>query len=144
MYVVTHHFTRCVICVTIFQCFYVFTFLDKRRRPQFTNQLNVNQSREHVLVLNDMCCGTFRHNHTTYRMYPLSSIIAPLQIWREIINLPPDVQRNFSISALADELEREFGNAAFGESARGNDVWYLDQKLISIRIQQWQNRTAGI
>ena len=76
-------------------------------------------------------------------MYPLSHVIAPMEVWRQIMHLPDHVAKNFSLSALANEIEDEFGEKAFGKSARGNDVWYLDQKLISIRIKQWQERVEG-
>ena len=68
-------------------------------------------------------------------MIAMSNIGATTSTWRQIMN------ENQTTANDAESILNYFGQV-FGENVRrkvefGSDNWYLDQKMISIRVQEW-------
>lgn len=84
------------------------------------------------------CCGKFTVNNKTYEMFPMSNIGANVGTWKEIMN------EGHPLAYDAETILDYFGEI-FGEQARspvvvGQETWYMDQRLISIRLTEWMDK----
>lgn len=94
-------------------------------------------NKEIVLVHSD-CCGSFTKNNVTYPMYPMSNIGASVSTWRQIMNAN-HIVANDSESILS-YLEEHFGaNVRNPELVVGQEKWYMDQRLVSVRLAEWMS-----
>ena len=82
------------------------------------------------------CCGHFKYRNMTVRMLPLSTVEMTVKLWKEVMNVSDSKSANPSQQIL-DYFVRAFGESAHGRAHPGNSVWYMDQKIISIRIKMW-------
>jgi hypothetical protein len=91
-----------------------------------------------IVLVHSECCGYFTKNNATYPMYPMSNIGATVSTWRQIMNVNHTVA-NDSESILS-YLEEHFGaNARNPELVVGQEKWYMDQRLVSVRLAEWMS-----
>ena len=90
---------------------------------------------KNIVLVHSMCCGYFRFNGTEYRMYPMSNIGATAEVWREIMNERQIIAEDSR--SILEYLENYFGKLARFPASVASENWYMDQQLISIRIQNW-------
>lgn len=109
------------------------------RREHFYQPAGID--RPLTLVHSD-CCGQFTFNGRSYRMLPMSHIGASVAVWRQMVNVYPS-----SSSPLANDsatilmyLAKVFGRRVYKDVQFASDDWYFDQKLISIRADEWIRR----
>lgn len=94
-----------------------------------------------LMLIHSQCCGSFNLKGKSYRMLPMSHIGASAAVWKEIINV-----NSSSIKAANDsETILDYFQNVFGDKVRQSVVyaskdWFLDQKLISIRVHDWIDR----
>ena len=104
--------------------------------------LSINKS---VLSTNSDCCGTFKHNDQAYKMLPMANIGMKVKKWLKVTK-----RHNFSprsVDEVLDYFSREFGSLAREAVVKGeNDGWYMDQRMISILISEWDMkfRDSGV
>ena len=84
------------------------------------------------------CCGDFNHKSERFLMLPLSNIGATVSTWQYIMFGNAGHCINLTAEAILDYFAKEFGLLVHNPTSKGeNDMWYLDQHMASIRIQQW-------
>ena len=92
-----------------------------------------------IVSSNSECCGSFKHRERMYKMLPMCYIGMHLSTWSEVMNF--DVKPNEPITNsqyILSYLQKDFGDIVTKKVVRGGNVgWYMDQHLISIRIQEW-------
>jgi len=103
------------------------------RQAHFTPEVNKSL----VLVHSD-CCDHFNFQNKSYRMLPMGNIGANASTWRQIMNYNHS-KANDSESIL-NYYEEKFGPIVNEEVTFASANWYFDQKMISIRIQEWIDR----
>ena len=104
-------------------------------------------ARHSVLSTNAFCCGHFTHKDRHYRMRPMVSIGSYTMFWKAMM----ETEHNMSLPASPDSedmlsyFHKEFGDMVYKEVTKGeNDGWYLDQRMISVRLQQFaENHGTG-
>ena len=91
-----------------------------------------------IHLVHGECCGPFPYNGSFYKMYPMSNIGATVQTWRQIMN---DGYRPANDSeSMLDYLQLHFGDEVRRKTAYAKSAWYMDQRIISIRIKHWMNK----
>jgi hypothetical protein len=101
----------------------------------------VPRENKKIVLLHAMCCGFFPHNGSMYRMYPMSNIGASVQTWRKLLN---DGHRFAKDSeSIFQYLEDYYGPGVRVKTAIDTSNWYLDQHVVSVRIQHWMNNHGG-
>ena len=84
------------------------------------------------------CCGYFNFKGKRYRMLPLANIGARVSTWREIMFGKHKVCLNLTSAAILDYFAKDFGSLVYDKARKGeNNLWYLDQHMASVRIEQW-------
>ncbi|EFX63539.1 hypothetical protein DAPPUDRAFT_119127 [Daphnia pulex] len=91
-----------------------------------------------IVLLHSECCTPFSINNRSYPMYPMSNIGATVSTWRQIMN------DNHKIAFNSDSILNYLGDV-FGEQVRrplvvGEEGWYMDQRMISIRLLEWMTK----
>nr|CAH0110640.1 unnamed protein product [Daphnia galeata] len=89
-----------------------------------------------VLLVHSECCEPFVLNNKSYPMYPMSNIGATVSAWRQIINDNHNMIANDSASIL-NYFEEIFGAQARRPIVVGQETWYMDQQMVSIRLSEW-------
>ncbi|KAI0214037.1 hypothetical protein LSAT2_000856 [Lamellibrachia satsuma] len=92
-----------------------------------------------ILSINAFCCGNFQHKGSSYRMLPLTNIVASVATWRMLIrqkgalpSCPDDIVAYFS---------REFGELARRGVRKGeNNGWFMDQHMASLWLADWHRQ----
>jgi hypothetical protein len=102
------------------------------RKEHFIPRPNMN-----IVLLHGECCGEFKMNNKSYRMYPMSNIGANVSTWREIMNDHHSVA--YDSTTILDYFAQVFGELAKSPVVVGGDTWYMDQKLVSIRLAEWMD-----
>lgn len=99
----------------------------------------VHQPGKKLVLVHGMCCGLFDFKGKKYRMYPMGNIGATVSTWREILN---EKQQKFSQDAdsIVKYMEQEMGSVVNQDVVVAEDTWYVDSRLVSIRIAQWMER----
>jgi hypothetical protein len=92
-----------------------------------------------VMLVHSKCCGKFNFGGRSYTMIPMSHIRASAATWKEIINVNLSVVANDSDTIL-DYFRNTFGESVHLPVEFASDDWYLDQRLVSIRIDEWVSR----
>lgn len=88
-----------------------------------------------VMLLHWGCCGNFTMNNRTYTMYMMSNIGATVAVWRDVINTNHSFA--FDTESILDYLEEMFGDQARSPVIVGEERWYMDQKLVTVRFTEW-------
>ena len=97
----------------------------------------VPRENKKIVLLHAMCCGFFPYNNSMYRMYPMSNIGATVQTWRQIVN---DGHRYANDSeSIFQYLQDDYGPDVRVKTVIASSNWYLDQHVVSVRIQHWMN-----
>lgn len=99
----------------------------------------MTMERNRLILVHSQCCGTFSHGGRSYAMLPMSHIGASAATWRQMINANTTgmmLAANDSASIL-HYFRQVFGERVYQRVVFASDDWYLDQKLISIRFDEW-------
>ena len=110
------------------------------RREHFYQPVGVI-NRPLTLIHSD-CCDPCQFKGRTYRMIPMSHIGASASTWRQLINVYPSLLANDS-STILKYCKRVFGRRVYNPVEYASSDWYIDQKLISIRVDQWIRKKAN-
>lgn len=90
-----------------------------------------------IKLLNAYCCGSFKHNNgKMYRMFPMGYIGMRKKLWRDLINANFDFKPESIIETVDKELKKNLTMNEY-ELHKGNDIWYLDQVFVSVRIDDY-------
>ncbi|XP_032791043.2 uncharacterized protein LOC116928077 [Daphnia magna] len=92
-----------------------------------------------LTLVHSQCCGPFKFDGRNYTMLPMSHVGASAATWKEIVNFNSSVVANDSASIL-EYLKQVFGERVHRPIIFASEDWYFDQKLISIRVDQWIKR----
>ena len=88
------------------------------------------------------CCGQFQQNGRKYKMLPMGYIGMNASMWRRLTSM-----RNASASNIPDIINvfyEQFGEVAHMKVKKGQNLgWYLDQRMISILIDDWEMDMVG-
>lgn len=98
---------------------------------------------KHVLSLNSKCCGRFEWKGQTYQMLPMGNIGASANTWREIMADGSDVDSGLPTNSkgIVKYFEQTFGDVANETVHKGGNIgWFMDQRMISIRIKEWLDK----
>ena len=90
-----------------------------------------------IVLVHGHCCGFFSFNGSMYRMYPMSNIGATVKTWRQIMN--DGNQYANDSDSIVQYLEGSYGPKVRVKPIIGDQNWYLDQLVVSVRIQHWIN-----
>jgi hypothetical protein len=108
------------------------------RKQHFYLPKGVNRS---IILLHSDSFGPFNFGDRSYKMLDMMNVGASAATWREIMN------GNSSIAVELNDSENilDYFQQVFGQQARkpvvfASDNWYMDQKMMSIRIDEWINR----
>jgi len=81
-------------------------------------------------------------------MFPISNIGTSARTWRDIMTLKPGMEplaaNESSTEWMLNYMEDEFGPKVRKQVEFASDSWYFDQKLVSIRIDQWMRRNPEL
>ena len=98
---------------------------------------------KHILSLNAMCCGHFDHRGRQYRMLPMANIGMNVTTWRQVLKTL-SVDNNFTTCNevatardMVDNFRKEFGGIVDKPYNKGSKAWFLDQKMLSVRIDDF-------
>jgi hypothetical protein len=94
-----------------------------------------------LMLIHSQCCGLFKFNGRSYRMFPMSHIGASAAVWQEIVNgnISTNIKANDSETIL-DYFQNVFGERVRQPVVFASNDWYYDQKLVSIRVHEWIDR----
>lgn len=81
------------------------------------------------------CCHVFEHKTEKYQMYAMSNIGATVSTWQQIMNEGHTVAKD--AESILDYYEKEYAPYVRNPVYIGSPEWYLDQKMASIRLNQW-------
>lgn len=99
-----------------------------------------------LMLLHSDCCRPFKFGGRSYKMQPMSHVGASVATWREIFNHHDSNIGNSSVAIAKDsESILNYFQKIFGEKVRDRVLfasghWFLDQKLLTLRIDEWFNR----
>ena len=88
-----------------------------------------------LILVHSHCCGSFPFRNRSYRMIPMSNIGATAATWREIMNDNRPIAHD--AESILNYYQQDFGPKVRQKVVYASDDWYLDQKMVSIRVQQW-------
>lgn len=80
--------------------------------------------------------SNFDFNHVIYKMLPMSNIGANTSLWQQIINTNSSIIANDSASIL-NYFQQGFGNKGPKPAKFDFNDWYVDQKYVSVRFDEW-------
>ena len=105
---------------------------------------------KNILSLNSECCRKLNRHNLTFKMLPIGNIAMTVQQWRNIMHIDQsersnamNIQSQHRIDAISilKYFHAEFGDAVYRPTQKGeNEGWYMDQIMISLRIEQWLNQ----
>lgn len=75
-------------------------------------------------------------------MYAMSNIGATVSTWRQILNEGHTVAKD--AETILDYFEKEYAPYVRNPVNFGSAEWYLDQQMVSIRLNQWIDRLEMI
>ena len=94
-----------------------------------------------ILSTNSDCCGTFKHNDQAYKMLPMANIGMNVKTWLNVTKR--FMFSPISVDEVLDYFSREFGSLAREPVVKGeNDGWYMDQRMVSILISKWVEKSG--
>ena len=109
------------------------------RIRSYSNSIGINVDFE-LTLWHSHCCGSFVRNNVKYRMLPMGHIGARVETWRQIIDMTGHGNSSLTWQSIVDYLEEELGPTVREQVVFASKNWYHDQRLISIRIDQWMRR----
>ena len=92
-----------------------------------------------LILVHSKCCAPFDFAGRSYPMFPMCNIGASAATWRQIINTNSSVVAKDPKSILK-YFESFFGERVHRRVEFASDDWYLDQNVVSIRIDEWIRR----
>ena len=88
------------------------------------------------MILNSDCCGKCSHGNKRYTMFPMSNIGMTVGMWRDVIGI--NDKARITVDTMLEYAAKEYGDLVKNPVMKGgNEGWYLDQHLISIRLSEW-------
>jgi hypothetical protein len=102
------------------------------RKEHFIPRHNID-----VVLIHWGCCGEFKMNNKSYSMYPMSNIGATVSTWKQIMNDNHSIAYDYQ--SILDYLVDVFGEKARSPVFVGEETWFMDQKIISIRLAEWMD-----
>lgn len=110
------------------------------RRKHYYQPQGMNRS---LMLLHNECCGSFSLAGRSYTMLPMQ-VGASAATWKEIINGDSSAPIELTDSAsILNYFQQMFGQRVRQSVAFASDDWYMDQKMLSIRVDQWLSRRHG-
>jgi hypothetical protein len=100
------------------------------RKEHFISHPNMD-----IVLVHSECCGEFKMNNKSYPMYPMSNIGATVSIWRQIMNENHPIA--YDSESILNYLRDFFGEISWSSVIVGQETWYMDQRLVSIRLFEW-------
>jgi hypothetical protein len=97
----------------------------------------IPRHKKDIVLIHWRCCGEFKMNNKSYSMYPMSNIGASVFTWRQIMNDNHTIAYDYQ--SILDYLVGVFGEKARTPVVVGEETWYMDQKLVSIRLAEWMD-----
>jgi hypothetical protein len=88
-----------------------------------------------IVLVHWECCGEFKMNNKSYSMYPMSNIGATVSIWKQIMNDNHPVANDSE--SILNYLQGVFGEIVRSPVIVDQETWYMDQRLVSIRLAEW-------
>ena len=88
-----------------------------------------------LVLVHSHCCGNFVFKNQSYRMIPMSNIGATAATWRQILNDHRTTAND--AESILNYYQQDFGDQVRREVIYASADWFLDQKMISVRVQQW-------
>jgi hypothetical protein len=88
-----------------------------------------------IVLVHWECCGEFKINNKSYSMYPMSNIGATVSIWRQVMN--ENHPTAYDSESILNYLLGVFGDISWSSVIAGRETWYVDQRLVSIRLAEW-------
>jgi hypothetical protein len=101
------------------------------------NLFNTHAITVHMDAFNN---GYFTHNGKEVEMYTMAYIGMRKWQWKEVMNISKDMTLNGE--AIINKLKKIHGDKVIrknNEIAAGDDVWYLDQKTVTLAINDYLN-----
>lgn len=106
------------------------------KKEQFFQPEGINRP---LTLWHSQCCPPFTFDGRSYTMLPMSHVGASAATWKEIVNFNSSVVAKDSASIL-ECYQQVFSERVHQPVIHGSDDWYIDQKFISIRVDQWIKR----
>ena len=104
-------------------------------------QYYINITEQTIASLNAFCCGHFSYKNNSIRMLPMANIGMSALTWRKVLPLSVSYKRSKRYLFGADDillyLAQYFGNMVNRHIIKGSKGWYYDQKMISIKVDEW-------
>ena len=88
-----------------------------------------------LVLVHSNCCGQFSFKNRSYRMVPMSNIGASVATWQQVIN--DNHTTAFDAESILSYFQDEYGPSVRENIVFASENWFLDQKLVSVRVQQW-------
>ena len=101
---------------------------------------------DQIIVWNAYCCGSFEHNKQKYTMYPLGHVGMKKYMWKKVMQLGI-YEEVISGQLVLDEINYFFGENTTKQNheiGKGDNTWFLDQKLISVNIQNYEKLSTSL
>ena len=101
---------------------------------------------DQIIVWNAYCCGSFEHNNQKYTMYPLGHVGMKKYMWKRVMQLS-NYDEAISGQLVLNEINHIFGYNSTKrnhEIVKGDNTWYLDQKLVSVNIQNYEKLSTSL
>ena len=103
--------------------------------PLVDNMFTVADGKK-MLSLNSECCRPLHRHNLKFKMLPMCNIAMTVQQWRDVMNTTATYP--YDSKTVLQYFHGEFGDAVYLLTHKGeNDGWYMDQIMISLRIEQW-------
>lgn len=91
-----------------------------------------------IVLINNQVSEQFELNKKTYVIQPMSNIGANVSTWKQIVNDGHSIASNSE--TIMNDLENVFGESARSKVIMNQTTWFMDQKLVSIRLAEWMDK----
>jgi hypothetical protein len=110
-------------------------------KDYFLSDSMLETNKDCVFLWNAFCCGSFNYMNKSYTMYPMAHIGARKYQWRKMMGL--NKENEFNIDIISKDVENFLLNQNLTvkqnqKIAKGDDIWYLDQHMISVRLSNYK------
>ena len=110
------------------------------RREHYHYPVMNRSSSNLLMLLHSECCGSFTLGGRDYTMLPISNVGASAATWKEIINVDDMMTTHSAAENILDYFKKMFGERVRNSVVFASDDWFMDQKMMSVRIDQWIHR----
>ena len=110
------------------------------RREHYYYPVMNRSSSNLLMLLHSECCGSFTLGGRDYTMLPISNVGASVATWKEIINVDDMMTTHSAAENILDYFQQMFGERVRNLVVFASDDWFMDQKMMSVRIDQWIHR----